>query len=524
MRNLQQEAIDFLADPDSYTPGPEKVERRETHGSIVFLAGDRAYKLKRAVRYPYLDYSTPEARKTMCTRELAINRRTAPELYLEVRAIVRDGHGRLRFGSADTSSAAVDWVVVMKRFEESALLAEMRRHGLVTPQLIRGLGETIADFHAGTEVVRTSGGAAGIGAVIDENAALLRQCAEDSADAGRIERLENLTRTAFIRLTSLLDARREAGRVRRCHGDLHLNNICVLGGRPVLFDAIEFNDEFSCIDVLYDLAFPLMDLLRYKLRACANALLNRYLEKTADYEGLAALPLFLSCRAAIAAHVAVSRARETGQPEDAARARTGFSGMVELATACLDRSQPRLMAVGGLSGTGKSTLAYGLAPSIPPPPGAIVLRSDILRKRLVGVPETERLPASVYTTAMHDRVYAELARLAAAILSAETSAITDAVLGEPEHRQAMARVAADAGVAFVGLWLDAPAPTLEARITARRLDASDATADVLHRQLAHVRAPADWIKVDAAESAARTLESTRRLLGEPYSCDGEDIT
>jgi aminoglycoside phosphotransferase family enzyme/predicted kinase len=512
MNNLQQETVEFLADPGSYVPRPEKVEWRETHGSIVFLAGDRAFKLKRAVRYPYLDYSTPEARKTMCERELEINRRIAPELYLEVRAIIRDTHGRLCFGPADTSSGAVDWVVVMKRFDESALVAEMRRLGPITPQLMRRLGETIADFHAGAEVVRSFGGAAGIGAVIDENAALLRKCAEHSPDADRIERLESVTRTAFARLGPLLDARRDAGQVRRCHGDLHLNNICVLGGRPVLFDAIEFNDDFSCIDVFYDLAFPLMDMLRTGMGACANTLLNRYLEKTADYEGLAAFPLFLSCRAAIAAHVAVSRARETGKPEDAARARAGFSEMVALATGCLDRSRPYLIAVGGLSGTGKSTLAYGLAPSIPPSPGAIVLRTDTLRKRLLGVPETERLHASAYTAAMHDRIYADLASLAAVILAAGLSVIVDAVLGEPEHRDAMARVAADAGVAFAGLWLDAPVAALEERIIARRCDASDATVDVLHRQFANVIAPTGWLRVDAARSAAATLEHARRLL------------
>jgi len=504
MRDSQREVIEFLADPSSYAPKPDLVEYRETHGAIVFLAGDRAYKLKRAVRYPYMDYSTPELRRVMCERELAVNRRTAPDLYLEVCPIVRDS-GHLRFGRDNEEQAAIDWIVVMRRFAESDLLAQMLRRGELTLALMRRLAEEIAEFHDKAEIVRARGGASGIAAVINENAALLRKLGGNMADRGKIERLNALSGNAFARVSGLLDRRQDEGRVRRCHGDLHLNNICMIGAQPVLFDAIEFNDDFACIDVLYDLAFPLMDLMHHRLDGCANALLNRYLEKTGDYEGLTALPLFLSCRAAIRAHVAVSRAREMGEHGDTKTAEYQFSALLNLGIACLERHTPRLVAIGGVSGTGKSTLGYTLAPAIAPAPGAVVLRSDILRKRMAGVAETEQLRETAYTDEMHERVYAALAERATLILASGYSVITDAVYGETRHRAAITRVAREASASFTGLWLEAPVTLLEQRIAARAGDASDATIDVLHRQLAHVRAPVDWNRIDASKGSETTL-------------------
>jgi uncharacterized protein len=511
MPNSQQDVIAFLSDPRSYGLGDGEVERRETHGAIVFLAGDRAWKLKRAVRYPYMDYSTKEARKQMCAREIAINRRTAPDLYLSVLPIVRGENGRLEFGAEHDPRNAEDWVVVMRRFEQRALLADMMRRDELTPALMRHLGETIAEFHGKADATPEFGGSGGMEAVIDENALLLREFCPDGFLA-RVEYFIEHCAAALKRLGVLLDRRQDMGLVRRCHGDLHLNNICVIAGRPVLFDAIEFNDNFACIDVLYDLAFPLKDLLHNGHKTNANTLLNRYLERTGDYQGLAALPLFLACRAGISAHAAVSRAQEMVAASSLEVSHAEFRAFVDFGIACLERTSPMLVAVGGVSGTGKSTLAYNLAPQLAPEPGAIVLRSDIIQKAIMNVPETERLPASAYTSEMHQRVYSKLENHAATILAAGYPAIADAVFGDATQRDAIAQTARNARTLFKGIWLEAVPSILERRVAARKGDASDATIEVLRRQSADVERPPDWEIISSDEGSDQTLALVRRSL------------
>ncbi len=511
MGNDQQKTIAFLSAPASYGGGVDAVARHDTHASVVFLAGDFAYKLKRAIKYPYLDYSTLERRKAMCERELAINRRTAPQLYLDVKPIVQDRRNALRFGGPNDEASAVDWVVVMRRFDQGCLFGSLCASGHLTVAVARALGDAVADFHLKAEPATDRGGAAQIAAVLDENASILgRSRAVSSAKA---ERLKREARAAFARVERLLDSRKKDGFVRRCHGDMHLDNICLLDGAPVLIDAIEFNEDFACIDVFYDLAFPLMELMRHGLRHHANALLNRYLERTADYEGLAALPLFLSCRAAIRAHIALARIKVEGESRHENDLREA-QALLECALAHLAPRQPRLVAIGGVSGTGKSTLAYRLAPQLEPSPGAIVIRSDLTRKALAGVEPTARLPADSYTPAMHARVFAAMAERAATTLTSDYSAIVDGVYGEEDARRRIAALASHAGVAFDGLWLRASRDALRLRVAARRGDASDATVEVLHQQLMTVTTPADWIALDAGPSPVQVLDAARRSLAQ----------
>lgn len=508
MNDSQRETIEFLGDPGSYTPRPYSIERRETHGAIVFLAGDCAYKLKRAVRYPYMDYSTVIARKAMCERELSVNRRTAPELYLNARPIVRRADGTLGFGQTREAHDAIDWVVVMRRFPESGLLAEMQRRSELTPKLMRQLAEEIAAFHIKAAPAAAHGGAERIRAVIDENAALLQKLGFDPVKCAQ---LTALSYEALGRTRSLLERRRDEGKVRRCHGDLHLNNICLIGERPVLFDAIEFNEDFACIDVLYDVAFLIMDVMRYRLQDCANILLNRYLEMTGDYQGLAALPLFLSCRAAITAHVTVSRLKES-QAHDAAESRKEAARLLDLAIEALTPHKPQLIAIGGLSGTGKSTLAYALANFLPPAPGAIVLRSDILRKHLYGVADSDRLPTSAYAPQIHNHVYATLMDTARSILVAGYSVIVDAVFGQSNQRAEISRIATDVNVPFSSLWLEAPFTQLGRRITARRDDASDANVQIVRKQVAEIAKPLEWHTIDASGTSVQTFAAAKATL------------
>jgi aminoglycoside phosphotransferase family enzyme len=225
----QTDVIEFLSEPGSYGPAVDSVERHETHGSIVFLAGERAYKLKRAVKFPYMDYSTVDLRRRMCEQELAVNRRMAPDLYLEVCPIIKDG-GALRFGNEAESARPVDWVVVMRRFDQGALLESLRRSDGLTTHLMRLVAETVARFHAKAEVIRDFGGEAGIRAVIEGNAAILKSRLERPFLAERVAQYESMAPRVMSRVADLLEERRLKGHIRRCHGDLHLNNIFVRDG------------------------------------------------------------------------------------------------------------------------------------------------------------------------------------------------------------------------------------------------------------------------------------------------------
>lgn len=509
----QSPIIAFLSTPASYGPEIGHVEKIETHGSIVFLAGAHAYKLKRAVHFPYIDYSTIERRREMCLRELALNRRTAPALYLATRPIVRKSDVRLDFGSEADAGSAMDWVVVMRRFDQNFLFEQMRRSGQLSEGIMRVLAETIADFHQCAEAVPTFGGPTGISQVIEENCALL---AEDTNGPVTPDMIDAYCKEAThfqAGVAELLDYRRQRGDVRRCHGDLHLNNICMWQGRPMLFDAIEFNDTFSCIDVMYDLAFLLMDLERHELRDFANVVLNRYLELSDQHDGLAALPLYISCRAAVRAHTALAVARAVSDATQARTLRRDAGTLLHQAIDVLHLQQPQLVAVGGVSGTGKSTLAKGLAPRLGPVAGAIVLRSDIIRKRLMGVPETTSLSEDAYAPLVSEQVYQRIQELARTCLNGGYAVVADAVYGKETERRGIAQVAKDFGVRFTGLWLEAATPVLETRLAARRGDVSDATVEVMRAQVRSVEPPVGWLPIPAASAPSDTFAAATAVLG-----------
>jgi hypothetical protein len=500
----QNEVIAFLSDPQSYGDGVEQVETLATYISEIFLAGDRAYKLKRTVKFPYLDFSTAEKRRRDCAAELSLNRRTAPELYLAMRGIGRGRDGVVGWSDAED---ALDWVVVMRRFDQELLFDALARRGALTAAMMVDLVAHVAAFHADAETRRDRGGAGAIDAVEAENDESLRAVAAGLLPADRIALLHERSRAAFARVAGLLDRRRGAGKVRHCHGDMHLRNICLLAGEPVLFDCLEFSAEMASTDVLYDLAFLLMDLEHRGLRDFANLVANRYLDLTGEDDGLPALPLFLALRAAIRAKVTAATAGEHRGAADEAGA------YLDLALALLAPSPARLIALGGVSGTGKSTIARRLAPSLGPRPGARVLRSDVIRKRLCGVAPETPLPAEAYTEDMSRRVYDAIRAKAAAALDAGYCAIIDAVSLTSQERGSFAAVAAATNVPFSGIWLDAPAAMLASRIAARRGDASDATAEVLEQQIRHDPGEIDWQRVDVGGESDPSFAAVARALG-----------
>lgn len=497
----QTEVIAFLSAPATYAvPGP--VQRIDTHAAIIFLAGAFAYKLKRAVRYPYLDFSTIGKRKTVCEAELALNRRTAPELYLDVRPVGRLDDGTLALGKG----MPVDWLVVMRRFAPECLLDAMARKGPLEGKLLRSLADVIATFHDSAEAVPGKG-AERARNVIESNRASMAALAPNVLPSADCVRLHARSLAALQELAPLLDRRSQSGHVRHCHGDLHLANICLWNGRPTLFDGLEFDSALATTDVLYDLAFLLMDLWQRGLRGEASLLFNRYCDMRDEAEGLAAMPLFLSMRAAVRAHVEASAAdRQSGKAEREEKRRAARAYLAS-ALGFLDRSPPLLIAIGGVSGTGKSTLAASLAPLVGGAPGARWLRTDVMRKRMAGVPPETRLPAEAYTRERSRGIYARLLDEARAVLAAGTCVIVDGVFADPDEREAIGAAAAQANVPFLGLWLEAPPETLIERVSLRRDDASDADAAVVERQLAYtVGDLSDWHRITAMGTPRNVLD------------------
>ena len=503
----QTAVVEFLASPRAH--GGAAVERIETHASIVFLAGSNAWKLKRAVRYDYLDFSNVDRRKAMCEAELRINRRTAPDLYRRVVAVTREADGSLALGG---TGVAADWVLEMARFDQDGLFDRLAETGTLDRGLMRSLASAIARFHHAAEARRDHGGRPGMAWVIDGNATGFAEQGAGILDETLCATVTSESRRALVGVGDLLDVRRRDGRVRQCHGDLHLRNIVLIDGQPTLFDAIEFNDEIACIDVLYDLAFLLMDLWRRRLPAHANAVWNGYLGEALDLDGLPLLPLFLSCRAAVRAKTSATAAAlqddvtRRDELRDLARAYLTMAGQL------LHPPRPALVAVGGFSGSGKSRLAAGVAPFVGAVPGAVVIRSDEIRKRLCGVDPLQRLGPEGYTADVTQRVYATMTERAATVVRAGYAAIADAVFARPADRDVIEQTAAAAGVPFVGIWLDAPHDVLVERAALRQGDASDADATVIQHQMEADTGRILWHRIDAAPVLDRVVGQATAVI------------
>ena len=504
------------------THGGASVSRIDTHGAVVFIAGERVYKLKRAVKFSFMDFSTCAKRRAACLNEVRLNRRTAPDLYLGVTPVRADAGGNLSLGPLVTDPEALDvvegdegtdgairdWVVVMQRFDGDGLFDRQARDGRLTEEKLEDLARVIADFHGAAETVSRDGDAAGeFAAIVRQNIDDLRE--HDAITRNRLAVLEERCEAALDRHADLLDRRASAGFRRRCHGDLHLGNVCEVAGRPTLFDCIEFNDAFAEIDTLYDLAFLLMDLMhgdrRGDMQVGANRVLNAYLERLPEnMEGLALLPIFLSARAQIRAKVGLAAADLCDERDEAERRRDEALDYFQAACRFLVPEQNALIAVGGLSGSGKSTLAKVLAPLVGAVPGAVVLRSDAIRKRRFDWPPTELLPAYAYASDVSKDVYIELENLAIEGVAAGHTVIADATFQRVEGRARLVEVARRVGVPFIGFWLSASTEVMQARVAARQGDVSDATAEVVARQVRTGDTPGEseegWVRLEAEGS------------------------
>lgn len=505
----QENIIAHLADGRNH--GGVSVKRVDTHAAIVFLAGPKAYKLKRAVRFPFLDFSTLEKRKAACEREIERNRLFAPDIYLGTEPVTLDADGSLAISG---DGEPVDWLVVMRRFDETKTLDHIAdRHG-IDDALADGLAGIMVEAHARAEVRDAADWIADLGRYLDQNDEAFRADPE-LFPPHRAEALSSQAHEAYRRLSDLLHARGRQGKVRLGHGDAHLGNIVLIEGKPSLFDAVEFDDTIATGDILYDLAFLLMDLWERGEHIAANRVFNRYLalrSDAADYDALAALPFFLMVRAAIRAKVtaaALPHQPQEMQPAAVDAAKRYF----ECAERFMEPHTPRLYAVGGLSGTGKTTQARLLAPFAGHPPGAVLLRTDLFRKRYFNLKETDPAPPDAYTPQAHAKIYDLMLNAAERCLASGHSVILDAVFARQEEREAAERLAGALEVPFEGIWLDAPREIKTSRVEAREGDASDAGAKVVALQENYDLGRIDWHRIDASRKIDEIQARIRESLG-----------
>lgn len=494
----QAALVAYLGSPAAHAG--ETPRRIDTHLSHVFLTRDEVFKLKRAKRLDFVDYSTPELRHHYCERELASNRAWAADLYVGVKPVFRAGEG-FRIGGEEEAGDAADWLVHMRRFADTDRLDRRLAAGAVREDDLLAFADALAAQHGDAPADPRAGGAQRMAGLIDQVAGDLLAAARDPGLRRNAEQWRTAAGQAVQEAAPVFDARARAGFVRRCHGDLHLKNICRWKGRLIGYDALEFDEAMSTIDVLYDTAFTVMDFWHHGAGRFASLLLNRYLCRTGDYAGLAIFDVCLSLRAGVRAMAAAMGGDETGA--------AAYLDLADVALA--PRPPPALIAVGGRSGSGKSTLAARLAPGLAPLPGAIVLRSDVVRKTLHGAQPETPLDAAAYAGQVSADVYDTLAAEARAVLAAGYPCILDATFLGEDGRRRFDRLAETAPGPVHRLWLTAPAETLRARLLARGRDASDADLAVLDRQLTEAD-PAGWQPVDVSGTLEDAAERLRTAL------------
>jgi hypothetical protein len=457
----------------------------ETHISWVILTGDYAYKLKKPLDLGFLDFSTLERRRFCCEEELRLNRRLAPALYLDVVAVT---------GSADAprmggTGTAIEYAVRMRQFEETARLDRVLERGALDPARLDDLARRVARFHAALPPAGADsafGGADSIAFYARQNFDQIRPRLAASEDRELLSRLDDWTIRELESRAATFARRKQDGFVRECHGDLHLGNIALIGGEPVVFDCIEFNPELRWIDVTSEAAFAVMDLEDRGRRDLAHRFLNTWLESCGDYPGLAVLRFYLVYRALVRAKVAAIR---LGQPELPERERETALAQcreyLQLALRFTRPPRPWLAITRGLSGSGKTRLTLAAVETL----GAIRIRSDVERKRLFGLAPEARTGSApdqgIYGRAAGERTYARLAELADSALRAGFSVIVDATFLECARRQAFRALARRCGAPFAILDFQTPDEVLERRVAAREAagqDASEAGIAVLRRQ------------------------------------------
>lgn len=472
--------IHSLLKPEAYPHATGEIEMLETHISWVILAGDFAYKLKKPVDLGFLDFSTLEKRRFYCEEELRLNRRLAPEIYLDVIAITGTPEHPVLGGSGP----AIEYAVKMRRFSQKNLFSTLLQRNGVAPRHIDTLAGEVAGFHIAIPRAAADSPFGTPDAVLGpalENFSQIRPLLGNPADISRLDTLADWTKREFAKHREDFVARKNNGFVRECHGDMHSGNMVLPDETVLIFDCLEFNPNLRWVDVLSEAAFVMMDLMAHHRPDFAWRFINAYLGLTGDYAGLPVLRFYLVYRAMVRAKVAAIRASQSGLQNDwpAYAAYIGLAGSLALP------ARPALAITHGLSGSGKTTVTQQLLEKL----DAIRLRSDVERKRLFGLAPLDKsgsgIGSGLYTQEAGERTYARLAQLARMIVEAGFPTIVDAAFLKQRQRNVFRVLAGEMDTPFVILDFYAAPDTLRERVAHRVQtgnDVSEATLAVLEHQ------------------------------------------
>jgi len=494
--------IAALMDAAAYDHPVGELRLLETHISWVILTGDYAYKIKKPVDLGFLDFSTLDKRRFYCEEELRLNRRLAPNTYLDVVPISGTPEQPVLGGQGD----AIEYAVRMVQFAQDAQLDRVLQRGELEPQQLDALARLVADFHETIEVATRDsdyGEPATVCHAVEENFQQIRNCLPPGEAATQLDHSEAWSAAACKRLNKVFSGRKADGFVRECHGDMHLRNLAWIDGRPLVFDCIEFNPQLRWIDVISEIAFLVMDLQDRDQPHLAWRFLNTYLEHCGDYAGLEVLPFYLAYRAIVRAKVEVIRASQPGiAVDEQATALKEFHAYLQLANSYTVATRPVLIITRGLSASGKSTVTQSLLEQL----GAIRIRSDVERKRLHGIPAAtdarSGIGAGIYNAKAGRQTYDRLTELAGRVLAAGYTAIVDAACLKTEQVTLFRKLAESSQVAFVILECTAPADILRRRIAQRAKGVSDADRSVLEHQLSN------WQELPKDDQAFRITVNT----------------
>jgi aminoglycoside phosphotransferase family enzyme/predicted kinase len=493
--------IQEMMQPGFYPhPVKEPIRLMQTHISYVFLTGDYAYKVKKPMNFGFLDFSTLERRQHFCMEEIQMNKLNAPEIYLDVLAITQTGE-HFELGGA---GEAVEYVLKMREFPQDDLFISMFEQGRLTEAHMEELGRIVAQFHAKAQTndyIRSFGEVSQVRQAIDENYEQTEKYIGSPQTLEQFEQTRQFTDKFFENEQELFQSRIQNNWIRECHGDLHLRNICLWQNKIQLFDRIEFNEPFRFVDVMYDIAFAVMDLEARGRKELGNAFLNTYIEQTGDWEGLQVLPLYLSRQAYVRAKVTSFLLDDPGVPEDAKKEATATaSDYYRLAWEYTKTNKGRLILMSGLSGSGKTTVGRHLARHL----GAIHLRSDAVRKHLAGIPLEQAGGADLYTTQMSEKTYDRLLDLGIKLAKRGFSVILDAKYDREALRKKAIAQAESNQLPVQIIYCTAPEAVLRDRLLSRTGDVSDATADLLSQQQATAQA-----FTDAEKAIVTTVDTTQ---------------
>lgn len=495
---------DRLEPKDVLPASAASIQLIQTHISYVLLTGDYAYKIKKPLNFGFLDYSTLEKRRHFCEEELRLNQRAAAELYLEVVPITQVADGVEPKFQLGGSGEIVDYAVKMRQFPQQTLLTELYERGELTEALLQELAAVIAKFHLGTttnDYIRSFGEVSQVRQAFDENYEQTEQYIGGPQTQQQFDQTQTYSDRFFADHPALFAERIKNGWIRECHGDLHLRNIAYWQQQFFLFDCIEFNEPFRFVDVMYDIAYIVMDLEARQRPDLSTAFLNAYVEQTGDWDGLRVLPIYVNRQTYVRAKVTSFLLNDPSVPPDQKQKASDTAALYyRLAWESTQPKTGQLFLMSGLSGAGKSTTARQLARRS----RAIHIRSDAVRKHLGGIPLDQRGDAALYTPEMTRKTYERLLALGLALAQDGYTVILDAKYDRSSLRQAAIAQTIAHQLPLKILYCTAPLDVLTQRVRQRTGDIADATPDVLATQ--------SFEPFTSAESEyVKTLDTTQNI-------------